>query len=234
HDVDVIGLRLLARRRAGTALAGVGRIEDAIRRDVLALFVDTPRLELVSTIRHEAEQALHPVAVGVERLHIRQGLGLRREGRVRVAVSFATFPALARLARFEELHRNIGHWHCALLLKGQIGWHPPDSSRASRKWSTEFCHYWVCDHIASPAVAAAPGAAGVRVWQLISRGGSHEGATAHRRRMLMLAISSVADLPVVRPRAGGFGILVRLWHRAFGYDRPRAQEAVMGDWCDGH
>src|SRR5215470_15267519 len=34
--------------------------------------------------------------------------------------------------------------------------------------------------------------------------------------------ASVADLPVVRPRAGGVGILVRLWRRAFGYDRPRA------------
>src|SRR5215813_5913007 len=109
HHVDVVGFRLLARRRAGTALAGVSRIEDAVRRDALARLVDTPRLQLVATIRHEGEEALHPVAVLVERLHVREGLRLRREGRVRVAVCLATLPALARLTRLEELRCDIAH-----------------------------------------------------------------------------------------------------------------------------
>src|SRR5215471_6732567 len=56
--------------------------------------------------------------------------------------------------------------------RGQIGWYSPHSSRASRQWSTEFCHYWVCDHIASPAVAAAPGRPVSESGSL--RGGSHE------------------------------------------------------------
>src|SRR5499425_1131742 len=34
HHVDVVGFCLFARWRAGAALAGVGRIEDAVRRDV--------------------------------------------------------------------------------------------------------------------------------------------------------------------------------------------------------
>src|SRR5262252_173994 len=109
HHVDVVGFCLFARRRAGAALAGVGRIEDAVRRDALARLVDTPRLQLVAAIRHEGEEALHPVAVLVERLHVREGLRLRREGRVRVAVCLATLPALARLARLEELRCDIAH-----------------------------------------------------------------------------------------------------------------------------
>ena len=44
HDVDIVGPRLPARWRTGTALAGVGRVKDAVRRDVLALFVDPLRL----------------------------------------------------------------------------------------------------------------------------------------------------------------------------------------------
>src|SRR5215471_19750958 len=67
HHVHVIRLDGLSRRRAGTALAGMRRVEHSVRRHIAALFVRRKRLDLVPTVRHESQQSLHPLRVLLER-----------------------------------------------------------------------------------------------------------------------------------------------------------------------
>src|SRR6185436_19088351 len=87
--------------------AGVRAAEDAIRSDVLPPLVDRERTHFVAADRHRREEPLHPVGVALQCLDAGQRAGLSGEGRRRMAVLLAHFPALAGLTRIEELLRRL-------------------------------------------------------------------------------------------------------------------------------
>ena len=107
HDVHIIRRRALACRRAGATLTGVRAGEDSVRAHVVALVVSGHRLELVSTVRNESEQSLHPLRVLFHAVHVHERLGLSGKRRIRLAELFASLPALAGLADFEEFAGNL-------------------------------------------------------------------------------------------------------------------------------
>src|SRR5215472_9690262 len=53
HDIDVIGGRALAGRRAGAALARMGGREDAIGAHAVPVVVGGKRLHVIAAVRHE-------------------------------------------------------------------------------------------------------------------------------------------------------------------------------------
>src|SRR2546423_5192136 len=70
------------------------------------------RLDLVATVRDEAEESLHPVGVVLQRANIGERFGLRREAGIWLTVSTARLPALAGLAGIEECLRRLGDRLC--------------------------------------------------------------------------------------------------------------------------
>jgi hypothetical protein len=107
HDVDVVRRHLFARWREGPPRAGVGAMKDGIGRDVAPILVSREGNEFVVAVRHEAQQASHPIAVLLQALHIDEWLGLRGKCCSRRAVGFASLPTLAGLTGDEELVRDF-------------------------------------------------------------------------------------------------------------------------------
>src|SRR5262249_34840434 len=69
HAIDVVRTRALAGRRR-TALAGVRGDEGRVGDDVVALGIRRPALQVVMAVRHHLHQALHPVGVTLQGLHV--------------------------------------------------------------------------------------------------------------------------------------------------------------------
>src|SRR5467141_825380 len=63
HHVHVVRFRALSGRGAGAAVAGMRPGEDAVRTDALAPLVGGKRLQVVSSVGNERQQAPHPVGV---------------------------------------------------------------------------------------------------------------------------------------------------------------------------
>src|SRR5207253_4843084 len=102
----------LAGRRHRTALSRVCAGEDAVGGYVVPLMIGRERLDLVATVRDEAEESLHPVGVVLQRANIGERFGLRREAGIWLTVSTARLPALAGLAGIEECLRRLGDRLC--------------------------------------------------------------------------------------------------------------------------
>jgi hypothetical protein len=77
--VGVVAARALARRREGTAVAAVGAAEHCVHHDAVAFGVGAESPDLVRHVAHEGVQALHPVAVGLDRGHLGECFGLGGE-----------------------------------------------------------------------------------------------------------------------------------------------------------
>src|SRR5256885_437861 len=86
-----------------TAWTLVGREENAVRADVLALLVGGERFELVTSVRERRQHPFHPVRVLLQRPDFGQWLRLRGERGVRLTVLPATLPSFPCLARCEEI-----------------------------------------------------------------------------------------------------------------------------------
>src|SRR5205814_3360770 len=66
HHIDVIGAGALSSRRTGTALAGMGGRKHAIGAYAVALGIGREGFNLIATVRHEGQQALHPFGVSLQ------------------------------------------------------------------------------------------------------------------------------------------------------------------------
>src|SRR5262245_2292935 len=70
HNVHVVRCHFLARRWNRAALTGMSAVEDSIGRNVVALRVGGKGHELVPPVRNAAQQALHPIAILLQTLHV--------------------------------------------------------------------------------------------------------------------------------------------------------------------
>jgi hypothetical protein len=102
HHVDVVSPRALASGWDG-AWPCMRAGKDTIGRDVVAFGVGGEGFDLVAAVWQRPEQALHPVGVLRQRLHLGQRLGLRRKSCVGGTIALAAFPAFARLAGVKKL-----------------------------------------------------------------------------------------------------------------------------------
>src|SRR4029450_5604926 len=89
HHVHIVRLHAFAGWWARAALAGVGAGEDAVGTNTLALVVGGKRPQLVSSIRDEGQDCLHPVCVLLQSTQVGERFGLRRERGIGLAVSLA-------------------------------------------------------------------------------------------------------------------------------------------------
>src|SRR6266550_3230319 len=74
HHIDVIGAGALSSRRTGTALAGMGGRKHAIGAYAVALGIGREGFNLIATVRHEGQQALHPFGVSLQSADLAQRL----------------------------------------------------------------------------------------------------------------------------------------------------------------
>src|SRR3990170_7214265 len=107
HDINVIRCHAFSCGWNRSALAGMRAVEDRIGRDIAPLLVGREGYKLVATIRDEAQQAFHPIAVLLQAFHIRERFSLCGKCRAWHAIGLAGLPALASLTGDEELICNI-------------------------------------------------------------------------------------------------------------------------------
>ena len=86
-------------------------------RERAARLIDREGLQFVVAIGDGNLQALHPVCIAGNAVHLRQGIRLAGKGRVIVAPCLATFPTLAGFAGFEEIACCVGNRHGVSLSK---------------------------------------------------------------------------------------------------------------------
>src|SRR5947207_3188253 len=67
HDVHVVGLKALARRRTRSAWPRVHGVEDAVRANVLMFLICREGLQLIASVGQRRQHALHPLRVPLQR-----------------------------------------------------------------------------------------------------------------------------------------------------------------------
>src|SRR5437762_8632227 len=74
HHIDVIGACAFSRRWARTALASMGGRKHAMGAYAVALGIGREGFNLITTVRHEGQQALHPFGVNLQSADLTQRL----------------------------------------------------------------------------------------------------------------------------------------------------------------
>ena len=65
HDLDVVRLHFLSRRRHRLTIVSMNASEYGVCRHVVAILVHAERTHLVAAVGHGREQTLHPLRVGL-------------------------------------------------------------------------------------------------------------------------------------------------------------------------